>query len=172
MNKSLPVEIYPFEYPIKQILPIVKCIWQVDQEFASIMGPDDHFAKVEISRVPAEGRPKSAVGKSFLQGAHRFLVGKQPPYPAENKTRPRLVGNRLHHADLSAENSGNFKRLEQADDLSLFVNVHVFGGRVFGEPRHGHDITGKDDNKTGPGRRFELFNGDHKIFGSAEQFWI
>ena len=62
--------------------------------------------------------------------------------------------------------------LKQARYHAVFVDINVFRRRVLWQPRHGHDISGKHNNKSGACRHLDVFNGHRKAFGSTETCWI
>ena len=64
------------------------------------------------------------------------------------------------------------EQLEQSADVAVVVNVDVEGGRHFWQAWHGHDFTGKGDNKARPGIELDIANREDVIFWRAHELWI
>src|SRR5690625_4239446 len=63
-------------------------------------------------------------------------------------------------------------RLEEPDDLALFVDVHVVGGRFRGETRHRHHGAGQCHNEARTGSDIEFADGDAEPVRGTEGFRI
>ena len=61
---------------------------------------------------------------------------------------------------------------EQACYLTGLLDIHIFIGRAFGKPRHGHDVTGQSDNKTCAGGRTDIAYRNFETSGPAKNLTV
>jgi len=59
--------------------------------------------------------------------------------------------------------------LHESGDVAVIIDAYVFRGRMSGQTRHSHDVSGNGNQEASSGSYLYFPYGDDEVFGPAQQ---